>query len=130
MADTQVLRQKLEAQLRDIQEKLRAVALVEAMSAEISGNGAMPPRRTMTQTASGKTIKETVRLIALANPTQEWTALTMTPEVERQGRKDATRANVTTALRRLAKAGALDLISKSKREGFAYKAKTHRTPVQ
>lgn len=122
VADTRVLRQKLQDQLQQIQEKLRALDIVDAMSAELGVNGtqgALPPSLLL---PSGKTIQKTCRELALKDPTKHWTVATMTPEVQRNGRPDANRANVTTALRRLARKGVLELVSRNKRTGHVYRA--------
>lgn len=125
MADTKVLRQRLDEQLRQIQEKLRAIDIVEAMSSELGINGAVAPRSLPSlMPSSGRTIKETCKAIALADHTKRWNVSSMTPEVQRAGRTDANKANVTTALRRLSEDGVLEILSKDKKRGYEYRVKT------
>lgn len=128
MADTRILRQRLDEQLKQLQEKIRAIDLVEAMSAElgIGGNGseagARLDRFATAPSSATKTISNTVKAIALGDPARQWTVATMTPEAQRSGRPDATRTNVTTALRRLGEAGVLEVVSRNKRTGHVYRA--------
>ena len=97
MADTKVLRDRLDEQLREIREKLRAIEIVEAMSTELGVNGAVAPRSPSAEVrASGRSIMEMCKVIALADHTKQWNVSTMTPEVQRAGRVDASKPNVTT----------------------------------
>ena len=125
MADTKVLRQRLEEQLRQIQEKLRAIDIVEAMSSELGVNGSEPAKVVVRLApVSSRSIVETCKAIAVADPVKHWNVATMTPEVQRAGRTDASRANVTTSLRRLAEQGVLEVLSRNKKVGYAYRART------
>lgn len=130
-----MLRQRLEEQRRQIDEKLKAIDIVEAMAGELGVNGSVapasaptapllePPPRFVPGPSFSGTIMEAVKRIALGDPVREWSVVTMTPEVQRYGRSDAVKPNVTTALRRLAKAGVLEIVTYSKKKGHVYRAK-------
>lgn len=109
MADTEVLRKRLEsriadlhAQLADAEADLKAVDRVEKIEASLERGPQIVRADPSVKVRLKKTVIDLCREIASsALPTMEWTVSSMTPEVHRLGRPDATRDNVATSMTRL-----------------------------
>jgi len=111
MADTKVLRRRIEEQIRLLQEKLRAIELVEEMSREIGRNEDKPSISVSTDsTMRDMSVAEACKNL-LFESGKAWTVTSVWDEVKKRGKHGATREAVSVALRRLA---AADVISAQK----------------
>lgn len=121
MADLRVLRRKIETQIRQLEEQLRALELVERAARELDGKG----RGRRSRGVRSGTVIEACQNVALESPMKEWTTQTMLEAVRARGVTDANRENVSTSMRRLAKSGTgvLKIISGNRRTGLVYQAK-------
>src|SRR5687768_4730826 len=105
MADLRIMRRKLEEQIHQLQERLRALELVEQTAREL--NGQDPSSRHVRAHRNG-TIMDACRQIIQESSKTEWRAAEMLEEVERRGLSEANRENISTTMRRLAQTGVLE----------------------
>ena len=133
MADTKALRHRIEEQIRALQEKLRAVELVEQVAAELGIDGGRPSRALVEAstdtTFADHSIAEACKLIVLESY-KAWTATDVLEEIRGRGKSGATREAVSVALRRLAGSGVLEARkSRNRKMGYTYRSKTIRQSV-
>lgn len=138
MADTRVLKERLKTQIAALEEKLRAVELVEQLSVDLGVNGEGQVQSPTTHSvvvedtpvvAAGErpTVIDLCRRIALAHhDITEWTVGKMVPLVHSLGRPDAERTNVATSMRRLAEEGFFSLVGQDHKVGNIYRRKSGR----
>lgn len=131
MTDFRAMREKLETEIRRLQDDLRALARVEEM-AQLSRNGAAPAtphrsrrrgrRRGPTRRLSAA---DAIKAVAQRFPDRLWTTVHMDEEVRRAGHHDDNfnKSNIGVTLRRLKEEGFFDIVSKSHKEGNVYKLK-------
>lgn len=117
MANLRALRKKWEADIAALQEKLRALDVVEQGQRDVGRT------RTRSQVSRPGTVTDACREAVLGDSTKEWTAADVLKVVQADGAPGATKANVSTALRRLKKHGVLNVVSGNRRTGLTYKVK-------
>ncbi len=125
MADTKALRRRIEEQIRALQEKIRAVELVEQVAAELGIDGERPSRALVDPsedaTFTDHSIAEACKLIVLESD-KAWTAIDVLKEIRGRGKSGATREAVSVALRRLAGSGLLEARkSRNRKVGHTYR---------
>ncbi len=133
MADTKAIRRRIEEQIRALQDKLRAVELVEQAAAELGVDGERPSKALMKPSTDGTfadhSIAEACKHIVIESD-KTWTAINVLEEIKRRGKPGATREAVSVALRRLAGSGVLEARrSRNRKKGQTYRSKTIRESV-
>lgn len=133
MADTKALRRRIEEQIRALQDKLRAVELVEQAAAELGIDGERPSKALMEPstdaTFADYSIAEACKRIVVESD-KAWTAIHVLEEIRRRGKPGATREAVSVALRRLARSGVLEARrSRNRKIGQTYRPKIIRESV-
>lgn len=127
MVDLKALRKDLEQQIDILREQLAALDIVEravlarGMSAQESVAGPLN-RKEMSRTGS---ITEACRQLVQSQD-REWSVKTVLQELRAQRFAGSSRANVSTALRRLVEEGVLRQATTNKKMGYTYRL---RQPV-
>lgn len=124
MVDTKALRDRIEAEISRLQEKLRAIEQVEQLSKQFEFNGETTqsplPGLTKDRNFQNYTVIKACRKLIMSEPERPWTVVWVLQEIRSRGLPGATRQAVAVAMRRLVKKGVLEVKRVSRVKGNIY----------